>query len=380
VEIVFWLAIAAIFYVYIGYPCCASLIVIFRGPRIVRKKAWTPRVTILIAAYNEERDIAKTIENKLALEYPADCLEIIVISDGSTDRTDEIVLSYRDKGVRLLRQERAGKTAALNAAIGEAGGEIIVFSDANSIYSRDALQHLVSNLAAEDVGYVTGKMVYTDAAGNPVGDGCSAYMRYENFLRSIETRLGSIVGVDGGIDAMRKKLYSPLRPDMLPDFVLPLRVIEQGYRVVYEPRAVLKEQSLESSADEYGMRVRVCLRSWWAIFQMRHLLWGKGGLLFAWQFWSHKVLRYSCFLFFVIAYVANGLLLATHWLYGILFILQNLGYLGAWLAYEFEKQGRSVPLLYYIQYIVLINVASGQAFFRFLSGRKLTLWTPRKGG
>ena len=139
-------------------------------------------------------------------------------------------------GVHLIRQEpRAGKTLALNLAVGRAKGEIIVFSDANSSYSPDALRCLVENFNDPEVGYVTGKMIYTNPDGSPVGDGCTAYMKYENFLRTLETRIGSMVGVDGGIDAVRKSLYRPMNPDQLPDFVLPLRVVEQGFRVVYEP-------------------------------------------------------------------------------------------------------------------------------------------------
>jgi len=240
--------------------------------------------------------------------------------------------------VRLIRQEpRAGKTSALNIAVPEARGEILIFSDANSIYEQNVLRELADNFNDPSVGYVTGKMIYTNADGTPSGDGCTAYMKYENRLRSWETSLGSIVGVDGGIDAVRKELYQPMNPDQLPDFVLPLKVVAQGYRVVYEPEAILKESSLATAKDEYKMRVRVALRALWGMWDMHHLLTLSPSflpplsrsdareatpshlpplsrsdapeatpshlptfppsILYAWQLWSHKVLRYLCFIF-----------------------------------------------------------------------------------
>ena len=258
-----------IFYVYLGYPILVYILSIFKKQR-VKRDAFETSVTILIPAYNEEDCIAKTLENKLEQDYPVEKLEIIVISDGSTDKTDEIVRSYEPQGVKLLRQEpRTGKTSALNMAVEKAKGEILVFSDANSLYAPNAVAKLVRNFDDPAVGYVTGKMVYTDADGNPTGDGCSTYMKYENFLRHVETNVGSIVGVDGGIDACRKSLYQSMAPDQLPDFVLPLRVVEQGFRVIFEPEAILKEPSLQSDRDEYKMRVRVSLRSFWALSDMR---------------------------------------------------------------------------------------------------------------
>ncbi len=173
---------------------------------------------------------------------------MIVISDASDDGTDEIVgrvASEHPGRVRLLRQEpREGKTAALNLAVPQARGEIVVFADANSIYGPDALRRLARNFADPAVGYVTGKMVYVNPDGSLVGDGCSAYMKLENWLRAQETRIGSVVGVDGGVDAVRRRLYRPMRADQLPDFVLPLAVVEQGARVVYEPDALLTEHAL----------------------------------------------------------------------------------------------------------------------------------------
>src|SRR5690606_20972471 len=159
-------------------------------------------------------------------DYPAEKLEIIIVSDESEDGTDEIVktTAAQDPRVRLIRQvPRQGKTSGLNIAMLDATGEIIIFSDANSHYQPDAIRQLVDCFNDPNVGYVTGKMVYVNEEGNVVGDGCSAYMKYENYLRSLESQVSSVVGVDGGIDAIRKALYQPMNADQLPDFVLPLK-------------------------------------------------------------------------------------------------------------------------------------------------------------
>ncbi len=234
-EIFFWLSSLLVIYIYVGYPVLLKFL-----PKIPRHSEndneYYPNVTVLIPAFNEEKHIEGTIKNKLDSNYPSDKLQIIVISDESEDSTDELVKTYsaKDPRITLIRQSpRQGKTAGLNLAIPHANGEVIVFSDANSHYHPDAIQHLVNTFQDPDIGYVTGKMVYVNEDGNLIGDGCSAYMKYENHMRELETQTGSVVGVDGGIDAIRKELYQPMNADQLPDFVLPLKVVTQGKRVAY---------------------------------------------------------------------------------------------------------------------------------------------------
>ncbi|MEJ2033834.1 MAG: glycosyltransferase family 2 protein, partial [Deltaproteobacteria bacterium] len=307
--VVFFGSLLILFYVYAGYPLLVVVLGRLRN-RGVKKGAFAPTVTILIAARNERASIRKTLTNLLAADYPQYLIEIIVISDGSTDGTDEIVQEFAPRGVRLIRQEpRAGKTAALNLAAPQAKGEILVFADANSEYAPEALAELMANFKDPAVGYVTGKMIYADPEGTTIGDGCSAFMKYENFLRLYETKVGSIFGVDGGIDAVRRALFHSMKADQLPDFVLPLHVVEQGFRVIYEPKAILRETTLQNTEDEYRMRVRVALRALWAIRDMRRLLNPFRFGLFSLQFWSHKVLRYLAFFFLPLAYGANLALL-----------------------------------------------------------------------
>lgn len=378
-KFIFYLSLLGFFYAYIGYPITTFFIGMING-KTVRKGDHKPKVTIIIAAYNEQDSIRATLENKLALDYPEDRLEIVVVSDGSTDNTNQIVEDFRARGIKLIRQKpRAGKTAALNLTVPQAGGEIIVFSDANSIYATDALAKLVANFADPDVGYVTGKMIYTKSGASSTGSGCSAYMQYENWLRRIETRLGSVVGVDGGIDGVRKSLYKPMRPDQLPDFVLPLMVVEQGYRVVYEPEAVLMEPALKNSKDEYRMRVRVSLRAFWALTDMRRLLFFSASRTFAWQLWSHKVLRYTCFAFLLGAYFSNMALYSVSGFYKALFLVQNACYAAAIFGALNKHEGWLVRKVYPFHYFALLNLASAHAFLKFLLRQKQVIWTPRIG-
>jgi cellulose synthase/poly-beta-1,6-N-acetylglucosamine synthase-like glycosyltransferase len=378
VRYLFWLSIAVVLYTYLGYPLLAMLLGRLRR-RGVAKGHHAPPVSILIAAYNEARCLRATLENKLSLEYPGP-VQIIVVSDGSTDGTDDIAREFEDRGVMLLRQEpRRGKTAALNMAAQHATGDILVFADANSIYATDALSMLTRNFRDPAVGYVTGRMVYGGHAGSAASMGCRAYMHYEDLLRRSETALGSIVGVNGGIDAVRRSLFLRMRDDQLPDFVLPLHVVGCGYRVVYEPDALLHEDALATSRSEYRMRVRVALRAWWAMFDMRALFDPRRHGMFSLQLFSHKVLRYAVFAAVPAVYVAAFALWGAGALYQASSVMGSALLLLAAAGWLAERAGVSNPLVGIPYYFVLINVASAQALVKFASGQKQVVWTPRLG-
>jgi cellulose synthase/poly-beta-1,6-N-acetylglucosamine synthase-like glycosyltransferase len=379
ISLLFWIAFCALIYIYLGYPFLV-FIISHVWPRPVRRSAYEPSVTVLIAAFNEADVIERTIQNKLALDYPPEKLQVIVVSDGSTDGTDAIVSRYTSKRLLLLRQQpRNGKSAALNVGAAHATGDILVFADANSIYKPDALRRLVVDFADPDVGYASGKLIYSHSPGNMTGDGCSLYMRYENFIRERETLLGSVVGVNGGIDAIRKRLYASVRPDQLPDLFLPLHVVESGFRVVYEPQAVAYELALDSAADEYRMRVRVALRSLWVLDDMAGLLkfWRYG--LYSVQLLSHKVLRYLAFAFIVVLACATPALWSVGPLFQAASLLQALLIGSALLGALEEHRHHHHSLLYVPYYFLLVNCAATAAFFRFLGGDRPHLWRPRLG-
>lgn len=376
---VFWLNVALLVYVYVGYPALVWLLASVRPRRTAPPPppAELPPVTVLIAAHNEARHIEQTVRNKLTQDYPPGRLEVIVVSDGSTDGTDALVEGIGDMRVRLVRQEpRAGKTAGLNLIAPLARGEVLVFSDANSHYQPDTVRALVTALADPAVGYVTGRMLYRAPDGSTTGEGCSAYMRYENQLRAWETRLGSIVGVDGGVDAMRRSLWQPMRPDQLPDFVAPLLVRARGHRVVYQPEARLYEDALAEASDEFRMRVRVSLRAWWALKDMAVLLNPLRYGLFAWQLWSHKVLRYLAPFFQLGALITNLALVANAGPWPALLALQGVFY-GVALAGHRLRHRRLPGPVTAAYYLCVLNLASGLAFVQFLRGKKQVIWQPR---
>lgn len=375
-ELVLWASLATVAYVYLGYPLTLALLPARKGaPGALRGRL--PRVSVVIAARNEATQIADTVRNKLAQDYPPELLEVVVVSDGSDDGTDALVAAIGSERVGLLRQEpRQGKTLALNRGVPAARGEIIVFSDANSRYEPDAVRRLVAAFDDGTVGYVTGRLVYQDPGETAVGAGSGTYMQYENWLRRLESRVGSIVGVNGGVDAVRRNLYQPMRADQLPDFILPLRVVEQGYRVVYRDDALSREESLGRQDDEYRMRVRVSLRALHGLADMRRLLAPRHGL-FAFQVLVHKVLRYLLFVPLAAALIANVALL-DRTPYSWLFAAQAACYGLAAVGWASGGRIRFRPVFVPF-YFCLINVAAGEALARFIKGERQVLWTPRKG-
>jgi len=380
-ETLFWICLVVGLYPYVGYPLCIALLKVI-CPRPIRSAPVTPTVTVVISAYNEGSHIAATVRNKLSQDYPATLLDVMVVSDGSTDGTDEVLqtLASEEPRVSYLRQEpRRGKTAALNDVVGRARGELIVFSDANSMYRPDTVRRLVEAFADPEVGYASGRMLYVDPHGSLVGDGCTAYMRYENALRRYESAVGSVVGADGAVDAIRRSLFRPMRSDQLPDFVLPLSVVEQNYRAVYVPEAVLEEETLWNESAEYRMRVRVALRALWALWDKRALLNPLRFPLFSWQLASHKVLRYLSFAPLAVAAVCSWLLVPRGWQYLALTVAQGIAAALALAATLGPQRLRAFPATRYCYYFVLLNWASAVALARFLRGDKQAVWQPRTG-
>jgi len=376
-EYILLTLMATVVYVYIGYPILIWVAGLIRR-KPSQKAECNPPVSVIIAAYNEADVIRQTLKNKLDLDYPREKMEIIVVSDASTDDTDNIVESFARNGVRLIRQEpRQGKTAGLNRAVVEAAGEIIIFSDANSMYHKDAIKELVSNFTDPQVGYVTGKMEYLSSPDSHVGAGTSGYMKYENRLRELETAIGSVVGVDGGIDAVRKVLYTPMDPSLLPDFVLPLNIVEDGYRVVYEPNAILHEEALKQTDEEYRMRVRVALRAFHALWHKKNLFNPFRYGIYSLQLISHKLLRYLVG-FFMIGIFLCSIAIQEPW--SVAFAgLQAVCYLFAVIGLWQNRTGSISRGFRYPFYFCLINMASAAAFLKFLVGQKQVVWDPRTG-
>jgi cellulose synthase/poly-beta-1,6-N-acetylglucosamine synthase-like glycosyltransferase len=375
-EVVFWFSAAALGYTYAGYPILIAALSMLR-PKRVRRDKYEPSVTVIITAYNEERALPAKLENTRALDYPGELVEIIVASDCSTDRTDEIARSLEGSGVVLHRQiQRLGKTAAQNAAVEKARGEIILFSDATSFYQPDVLKKIMPSFADLTVGCVGGRLVYVDPTESRVGRGAKSYWNYETFLKKHESRACSLIGVSGCLYAVRRSAYVPLYDEACSDFIIATKMVEQGLRTIYEPEAVCTEETNQRQDNELKMRVRVIAQTFTDLWRHRSMLNPFRSGLYGVQLLSHKVMRYMV-PFFLIAILASSAILATSSIaYRILFALQGLGYLCAALSWLLEKVGVRSRVLALPHYFVLANLASMIALFKFLRGERYARWEP----
>jgi cellulose synthase/poly-beta-1,6-N-acetylglucosamine synthase-like glycosyltransferase len=375
-QVAFIAAMAMMAFIYVGYPALMfALSLMLRRP--VRRDDITPRVSVIIAAYNEERDIEDKLKNTLALDYPRDRMEIIVASDCSTDRTDEIVHSFSAQGVILRRQPgRFGKTVAQNRAAKAASGEILVFSDATTMYEPDAIRKIVRSFADPEVGCVAGQLIYADMSSSAVGRGCRSYWGYEKFLRRCESDVGSLVGVSGCLYAVRRICHAQLASDMIDDFAIAAEIHLRGLRTVYEPEAIAVEDTNRRAKDEFRMRVRVVKQTLSALNRYRHALDPLRHKLFAFQIISHKAMRYTIPFLLIAALAASGLAGdSVDWL-RFAFLGQLALYGAAIIGFIGERLKIKLGPLAIPYYFVLVNAASLVAFLKFLRGETYVTWEP----
>jgi cellulose synthase/poly-beta-1,6-N-acetylglucosamine synthase-like glycosyltransferase len=376
IEIIFLASLAIIAYVYVGYPLLVFALSRLFG-RQVRRSDITPKISVIIAAYNEERDIAEKIDNTLALEYPRDKIEIIIASDCSTDRTDEIARGYARHGVILHRQpRRLGKTVTQNIAMRISTGDILVFSDATTKYEPDALRKIVRSFADPEVGCVSGQLVYVDRSATGVGRGCRSYWGYEKLLKHCESRLGSLIGVSGCLYAVRRTAYVQLAHDMSSDFVIATEIHLQGLRTIYDVEAVSTEDTNKRGRDEFRMRVRVIEQTMSALYHYRKVLNPLTHGMFAFQMISHKLLRYAVAPLLTIAFASNALLVFVTGDYGLAFAGQMAVYCAGLLGLACDQAGIKLGPCALPYYFMLANAASLVAFVKFLRGEAHIVWEP----
>jgi len=375
-ETVFWLSVVALFYTYAGYPLLLALVSALK-PRKVRRGEFEPTVTIIITAYNEERDLAAKLENTLALDYPRELLEIIVASDCSSDGTDEIAREFAGRGVKLLRQSmRLGKTAAQNAAVEQAHGEILLFSDATSLYQPDAVRAIMPSFADATVGCVAGRLEYVDGSNSRVGRGARSYWSYETFLKRHESRVGSLIGASGCLYAVRRSAYVPLYHEACSDFIIATKMVEQGLRAVYEPNAVCTEQTNRQSDQELKMRVRIIAQTFTDLWRHRALLNPVRGGFYGVQLLSHKVMRYLVPFFLMGLFVSSAVLAPASLFFRLMFAAQIACYACPALAWMLDRVGIRSRLLAFPQYFMLANLASLIGCYKFLRGQRYASWEP----
>ena len=375
-QMVFWICVGLLAYVYLGYPLLVYIVgALF--PKTVLRSEIEPKVTVLITAFNEEAAIREKLDNTLQIDYPADKLEILVASDGSTDRTDEIVKEFDPRGIRLFRQDgRVGKTMTQNKAVEQAIGEIILFSDATTLYAKDVFRQLLPAFSDDSVGCVAGRLVYLDEDESNVGIGARSYWSYETFLKMVESRACSLIGASGCLYAVRKSAYEPMYPEACSDFLICTSIYRKGLRSVFAPEAVCYEHTNRQANDELRMRVRVISQTFTDLWRNRDMLNPFRSGFFAIEMISHKVLRYAVPFILIALLCASGILVETSVFYISAMAVQVLFYTLAFAGWLMERAGRRLSLLAMPLYFVLANLASLVAFYKFLRGETYTRWEP----
>jgi cellulose synthase/poly-beta-1,6-N-acetylglucosamine synthase-like glycosyltransferase len=372
---IFWTCIGLLVYVYAVYPALIRVLAARFGRPVAVGDIFPP-VTIILTAYNEEDCIKVKLDNLLALNYPRDLIDILVASDGSSDRTEEIARGYGPRNVRVLRIDgRRGKTACQNAAAAAATGEILMFTDATTFVQPDSLRHLVRNFNDPAVGCVGGRLIYVTKVDNMTGRGGETYWSYELRLRAAESSLGSLIGVSGCLYAVRRSAYRSIDPALISDFVIAMKMQEQRLRAVLAPEAVCFESTLDRGSEELSMRVRVAIRSLNALVRGRSFLNPFRYGLFSWQLWSHKALRYASPLLWLTALVAN-IALAGKTPYLVLLLGQTTLIAAGAAGFMMHRDERTSGVLGRPYYLLLTNAASLIATLRYLRGERMVTWTP----
>lgn len=375
-ELTFFVSAFLLFYIYLGYPIALSILWSLFPRKEVRKQPIRPPLTMIVSCYNEEGVIREKLENCLSLDYPKDRLEVIVVSDASTDRTDEIVMEFADRKIQLIRQnQRMGKTPGLNLAVPYTKGEIIVFSDANAIYEPDSLVKLVENFADDRVGYVVGEARYRPEK-SAAAKSENTYWQYEIFLKKMESDLHSIVGGDGAIYAIRKELYSSLLSTDINDFVNPIQIILKGYRGVYEPGAVCWEDAGGNFKKEFKRKTRIVNRSFAGLMRLKAVMNPLKTGLFSFEIISHKFLRWFAPVY-ILGLASSSLILSFYsiLLYNWINLCIGTFILMASIGFLLSKRQNILSIFYYPYYFITVNLASAIGIYRCLKGDVEITWS-----
>lgn len=377
-EIAFWALLGITFYAYIGYGLLIWIIVKIKAIFTKKKQFdhdFLPEVTILVAAYNEQDCIQDKIKNSLAIDYPKDKLKIAFVTDGSTDKTAEIIKQYAD--IQLFHKDgRSGKMAAINRVMPLIDSPITIFSDANAMLNSESVREIVKHFSNEKVGVVAGEKRILKTTGQTAEVGEGIYWKYESFLKKLDSELYSAVGAAGELYAIRTELFEELEADtLLDDFVLSLKICQKGYVTAYEPNAYATETASLNSAEELKRKIRICAGGFQSTFRLTGLLnpFKNGFLTF--QYISHRLLRWIVVPFaLVLILTINAILVSKNQFYLFSFVAQMAFYSMAILGYYYEKTGKKVKVLYVPYYFSMMNYSALAGFKRFLKNQQNVVW------
>ncbi len=374
----FWICVALIVYIYLGYPALVWVLSQWRGsrPHLVENN-FEPTVSLIIAAFNEEQVIAHKLENCLALDYARDKLEIVVVSDGSTDETAIVVCNYKAQGIQLVAlPQNVGKASAQNEAVKRASGDILLFTDANVLLQQEAVRRLVRHFVDSRVGCVVGQVTYLNEGETGVSEGEGFYWRYELFLRHKESLVGNLLAGSGPIMAVRRALFEALDPAVSEDFVLPMRAAIRGYRTVYEPEAISSERLFQvHPRDMFRTRVRTVMLDSRSMFLCRAILNPFRYPLYTWGLLSHKLLRWLAPCVLIALFVANLFLLGQLF-YKLTWMSQVTFYCLALIGCVWQTRGKPPQIVGIPLAFCLINLAALIGTAQFVMGKRAGRWEP----
>lgn len=374
-ETVFMGSIFMVFYAYFGYPLSLIIAGFFKR-KAVKKETFWPHTTLIITAYNEEKRIREKLENTLAIDYPKDKLQILVTSDGSTDKTHEIVREFEKDGVELLVIEnRGGKENAQKEAVKHARGEIIVFSDVATKLDPEGIKEIVSNFSDPSVGCVSSEDRLVGKDGKPCGEG--AYVRYEMWLRRLESSVNSLVGLSGSFFAARKDVCRNFSGDMQSDFRTLLNSKKLGYRGVSDPSAIGYYLDVADGGKEFDRKVRTVIRGLTVFFNNIEFLNIFRYGFFSYQYFCHKLLRWLVPFFLSIAFFSNLILSTNSFLYFIIFLCQLCFYCISIWQWINDKPSSNI-LLKIPTFFLIVNLSILIAWWKYLKGHRVVMWTPSK--
>ena len=363
-KFLFWLCLGLTAYAYFGYAVLLRIHARFAS-KPVRAGAWTPRVSVIIAARNEEKNLPLKLANLRELHYPPERLEIVIASDGSTDGTDEILRQQAGRVLPVLLERSEGKANALNAAVRASHGEVLVFLDARQSVGADALRELVSLLADPSVGAVSGELLLDSPAGTKMETALGIYWKIEKAVRKLESATGSVVGVTGAIYAIRRELYREIPiGTILDDVFVPMNVVKLGKRVIFQPTAVAYDRIFVEKGKEFSRKVRTLTGNYQLLRVAPWLLSGANPILF--RFISHKLLRLfvPAFLLAMLvscAVIGEGFYLAALVLQVLFYVLAVVGVAG--------PSVRRLKPVAIANTFVMLNAAAAMAFYNFVKGR-----------
>lgn len=374
-ETILFISLFLIFFAYFGYPITLTLAnLIFGKP--VKRAEYLPTVTFIITVHNEERRVAEKLENVLRLDYPPERLEVLVASDGSVDATNSIVQSYAGRGVKLLEiPDRGGKENAQKYAVAGASGDIVVFSDVATGMEVLGLRALTSNFADPTVGCVSSEDRVVGRDGNPSGEGM--YIKYEMWLRALESRVNSLVGLSGSLFAARKEVCQDFSADMQSDFRTVLSSMKRGLRGISDPHSIGIYQDTADPKREWDRKIRTVIRGLTVFFRHIELLNPFRFGFFSYQLFCHKLLRWSVPLFLILAFVSNFVLLRQTPFFTVLMVLQIAFYAVGFAGFVRPALQQAI-VVKIATFFIAVNASIAVAWVRYLQGDRIVKWAPTR--